>query len=90
MVLYVKIIKKLKKKGGKEKKISISIYKVIKHIYHLMKLQGVMSFFKKAFSFLAIGALVFRWTKASVTFVCKSCLTSAIMLAWSLSTSVLM
>ena len=26
-------------------------------------------------SFLAIGALVFRWTKASVTFVCKSCLT---------------
>ena len=41
-------------------------------------------------SFLAIGALVFRWTKASVTFVCKSCLTSAIMLAWSLSTSALM
>ena len=89
MVLYVKIIKKLKKKGGKEKKISISIYKVIKHIYHLMKLKGVMSFFKKAFSFLAIGALVFRWTKASVTFVCKSCLTGAIMLARSPSTSVL-
>ena len=40
-------------------------------------------------SFLAIGALVFRWTKASVTFVCKSCLTTAIMLARSLSTSVL-
>ena len=39
--------------------------------------------------FLAIGALVFRWTKASVTFVCKSCLTGAIMLARSLSTSVL-
>ena len=54
-----------------------------------MKLKGVMSFFKKAFSFLAIGALVFRWTKASVTFVCKSCLTCAIMLTWSPSTSVL-
>ena len=40
-------------------------------------------------SFLAIGARVFRWAKASVTFVCKSCLTCAIMLAWSLSTSVL-
>ena len=40
-------------------------------------------------SFLAIGALVFRWTKASVTFVCKSCLTGAIMLARSLSTSIL-
>ena len=53
-----------------------------------MKLQGVMSFFKKAFSFLAIGALVFRWTKASVTSVCKSCLTGAIMLARSPSTSV--
>ena len=39
-------------------------------------------------SFLAIGALVFRWTKASVTFVCKSCLTGAIMLARSLSTSI--
>ena len=41
-------------------------------------------------SSLAIGALVFRWAKASKTFVCKSCLTYAIMLAWSLSTSVLM
>ena len=40
-------------------------------------------------SFLAIGALVFSWAKASVTFVYKSCLTSAIMLAWSLSTIVL-
>ena len=46
-------------------------------------------FFLPTVSFLAIGALVFRWTKASVTFVCKSCLTCAIMLAWSLSTSVL-
>ena len=53
-----------------------------------MKLKGVMSFFKKAFSFLEIGALGFRWTKASVTFVCKSCLTGAIMLARSPSTSV--
>ena len=34
-------------------------------------------------SSLAIGALVFRWTKASVTFVCKSCLTSAIMLHYN-------
>ena len=41
-------------------------------------------------SFLAIGTLVFRRAKASVTFVCKSCLTYAIMLAWSLSTSVVM
>ena len=40
-------------------------------------------------SFLTIGALVFRRAKASVTFVCKSCLTGAIMLVWSLSTSVL-
>ena len=40
-------------------------------------------------SFLAVGALEFRWKKASVTFLCKSCLTSAIMLAWSLSTTVL-
>ena len=38
-------------------------------------------FFLPTVSFLAIGALVFRWTKASVTFVCKSCLTGAIMLA---------
>ena len=64
-------------------------------------LKGEVEFFIKVFHqmrnaflptvlFLAIGALVFRRAKASVTFVCKSCLTSAIMLAWSLSTSILM
>ena len=54
MVLYVKIIKKLKERGKREKKISISIYRnkqienseVIKHIYHLIKLRRVMNFFK--------------------------------------------
>ena len=54
MVLYVKIIKELKK--GKRKKIYIFIYiginklkkfGVIKHIYHLIKLKGVRSLFKR-------------------------------------------
>ena len=53
MVLYVKIIKKLKKKGGKRKKnLYMGINKlkklgVIKHIYDLIKLKGVRSLFKK-------------------------------------------
>ena len=54
MVLYVKIVKKLKERGKREK-IYISIYRnkhiekieVMKHIYHLIKLKGVMSLFKK-------------------------------------------
>ena len=55
MVLYVKIIKKLKKKGGKRKKNmylymginKLKKFSVIKHIYHLIKLKGVRSLFKK-------------------------------------------
>ena len=55
MVLYVKIIKKLKKKGGKRKKyiyLYMGINKVkklgvIKHIYDLIKLKGVRSLFKR-------------------------------------------
>ena len=53
MVLYVKIIKKLKKRGEREKKnLYMGINKlkklgVIKHIYDLIKLKGVRSLFKK-------------------------------------------
>ena len=55
MVLYVQIIKKAKKEGGKRKKyihLYIGINKlkkfgVIKHIYHLIKLKGVRSLFKR-------------------------------------------
>ena len=48
------------------------------------------NFFLPTISFLTIGAPVFRWAKAFVTFVCKSCLTGATLLAWILSTGVLM
>ena len=53
MVLYVKIIKKLKKRGEREKKkLYMGINKlkklgVITHIYDLIKLKGVRSLFKK-------------------------------------------
>ena len=55
MVLYVKIIKKLKKRGEREKNylyLYMGINKlkklgVIKHIYDLIKLEGVRSLFKK-------------------------------------------
>ena len=53
MVLCVKIIKELKKR--KEKKIiylhiginKLKKFGVIKHIYHLIKLKGVRSLFKR-------------------------------------------
>ena len=54
MVLYVKIIKKLKKRGKTKKIIYLYIrinklkkFWVIKHIYHLIKLKGFRSLFKK-------------------------------------------
>ena len=49
-VLYVKIIIKLKKKGGKYLYMGINKVKklgVIKHIYDLIKLKGVRSVFKR-------------------------------------------
>ena len=55
MVLYVKIIKKLKRKGEeKNMHLNVGINKlkkkkiwVIKDIYHSIKLEGVRSLFKK-------------------------------------------